>query len=165
MNNVVETISIRRYKAGYEVWEERITYHHEDETPDHMLIVKSAYSPTGDYIGSPHLAHQLCKKHGIKPEKADPDHCVCSIGFSASSQKWYGWDPKAIHGFAVGDVVKEGDRASSSGWTDEYLEKHPEEDLSLPVGFTASTLEDAKRMAAAFASNLRLPKSCYILRW
>lgn len=113
-----------------------------------------AYTPSGDYIGSVDRASTLCKGRGIAPEKVSPDHNVCSIGFSEREQKWYGWSHRAWYGFGIGDVVKEGDCCASSGWTEDYLKEHPEADLSLPVGFEAKTLEDAKRMAVAFAESV-----------
>jgi hypothetical protein len=119
------------------------------ENPD--ITMKSAYNEGGIYIGSSKDAHFLCTKKGIEPEKAHEGDSVCSIGFSEDDQKWYGWSHRAIHGFAVGDVVEEGDLCNSSGWTDEYLREHPEEDTALPVGFTARSPEDARRMAVAFA--------------
>ena len=110
--------------------------------------------PEGDYIGDSVWAHRLIVKRGIKPEKADPSHNVCSIGFCEKKQKWYGWSHRAIYGFGVGDEVKEGDCAAESGWIDEYLEQHPEADKSLPVGFIAKTLDDARLMAIAFADSV-----------
>ena len=38
-----------------------------------------------------------------------------------------------------------------NGLVEEYRIQHPEEDFSLPVGFVAMTINDAKRMAIAFA--------------
>ena len=166
-------LSIRKYKAGYEVRDELcptnfeavpIGEMHQDaqEIMDYInahrgesVIVKAAYTPEGHYIGGPKTAHYLIVKRGIKPEKADPTHNVCSIGFCERDQKWYGWSHRAICGFGVGDVVKEGGRTASSGWIDEYLEEYPEDDMSLPVGFRAKDLIDAKRMAMAFASSVR----------
>ena len=151
MADVNITLNVRKYKAGYEVRTELIDgsdYGGED------FELKSAYTPDGDYIGNSVWAHRLCKKRGIKPEKVNPDTNVCSIGFCKDDQKWYGWSHRAIYGFGVGDTVKEGDCCASSGCTDEYLEQHPEEDYSLPVGFTAETLKDAKRMAVAFADSV-----------
>lgn len=147
---VAEVLSVRRYKAGYEIRTER----HQFGDDEQELVMKSAYTPSGDYIGSSKWAHRLVVKRGIKPEKANQDHSVCSIGFSERSQKWYGWSHRAIYGFSVGDTVKEDDCCAVSGWTDEYLQGHPDEDLSLPVGFEAKTLEDAKRMAIAFADSV-----------
>lgn len=79
---------------------------------------------------------------------------VCSIGFNEKEQKWYGWSHRAIFGFGIGSIVEEGSCCASSGWTEEYLKEHPDENLSLPVGFKAETLEDAKRMAIAFADSV-----------
>lgn len=165
---VLET---RKYKAGYEVRTE------VDDTRFHAeflsgesgwdtefiietinanggVVIKSAYTPSGDYIGNKQAAHFLVTKRGIKPEKISQNHNVCSIGFCESEQKWYGWSHRAIFGFGVGSIVKEGDCTASSGWTDEYLLEHPEADLSLPVGFQAKDLNDAKRMAIAFADSV-----------
>jgi len=165
-------LSTRKYRVGYEVREELIQTDFEvvpmgEVTKDAQavmdyinahrgehIVVKSAYTPTGYYIGDPKMARFLITRRGIKPEKADPTHNVCSIGFCERDQKWYGWSHRAIFGFGVGDVVKEGDCTASSGWTDEYLEEHPEDDTSLSVGFKAKDLIDAKRMAMAFASSV-----------
>lgn len=154
MQDVVEVLSIRRYKAGYEVRQETWLSHFEDEAEGHTILMREAYNPSGDYIGDPKFAFYLCQKMGIQPEKANLSHSICSIGFCPSKQKWYGWSHRAIYGFGIGDIVKKGDCAASSGWTDEYLREHPEKDSSLPVGFTAHTLEDAKKMALAFAASV-----------
>ncbi len=143
-----KVLAIRHYKAGYEVRRELIPGK-DYGGPD--MEMKSAYTPSGDYIGDPLTAHRLCARRGIRPEKSDPRHNVCSIGFSERDQKWYGWSHRAICGFGVGDTVSKGDCCATSGWTAEYLAEHPEDNRSLPVGFTASTLDDAKRMAIAFA--------------
>lgn len=145
-----EVLSVRKFKIGYEVRTERVTM--SDLPP---VILKSAYTPTGDYIGTPRVASFLIRKYGIHPEKADPLHQVCSIGYSRSRRAWFGWSHRAIAGFRVGSVVKKGSCCADSGWTDEYLKKHPGvEDKSLPVGFKAKTLADARRMAIAFAANV-----------
>lgn len=139
---------VRRYKAGYEIREELWKAYSRDKG----IMMRQAYTPKGDYIGDSASAHRLCKRLGIKPEKANPEHCCCSIGYSKTNNAWYGWSHRAICCFVVGDAVQEGDLTASSGWTDEYLLAHPEEDLSLPVGFEAKTLDDCKRMAIAFAN-------------
>lgn len=162
----------RCYKAGYEVWIETSAVECEAEiisNPDNdeslnefvdqlqqpsIVTMKSAYTPEGWYIGNPKNAHYLVKKRGIKPELINPEANVCSIGFCEKEQKWFGWSHRAIYGFGIGNEVKEGDCCATSGWTDEYLAEHPEEDTSLPVGFTAHDLEDAKRMAVAFAEGV-----------
>ena len=154
MRDITDILSIRKYKAGYEVREEKVLTHFEDMPSDHTVTMKSAYTSTGDYIGTSKMAHLLCKKKGIKPEKTNSNHNVCSIGFCETEQKWFGWSHRAIYGFGIGNIVKKGDCTNSSGWTDEYLVEHPEEDLRLPVGFEAKTLEDAKKMAIAFAESV-----------
>jgi hypothetical protein len=95
-------------------------------------------------------SHGGLPAHGM-PEKMRPESKVCSIGKSRKDGKWYGWSHRAIFGFKIGDVVKEGDLTNTSGFIPEYLAEHPEEDLSLPIGFKAMTDEDARRMAIAFA--------------
>ena len=169
MNTVV--LSTRKYKAGYEVREELCRTDYEavplsgevDEKMQEIIdyistpsdvIVKSAYTPSGDYIGNGKDARFLVVKRGIKPEKRSPTSNVCSIGWCEKEQKWYGWSHRAIYGFGVGDVVKEGDCTASSGYTESYLREHPEDDTSLRVGFTAKDLIDAKIMAMAFAASV-----------
>ena len=169
MNKVV--LRTWKYKAGYEIREELSQTDFEAFpmsepvgkdmqelikiiTSKNHVIVKSAYTPNGDYIGSPKNAYYLIIKRGIKPEKANPTHNVCSIGFCEKEQKWYGWSHRAIFGFGIGSKVEEGDCCASSGYTEEYLAEHPDDDLSLPVGFVAKDLIDAKRMAIAFANSV-----------
>ena len=173
----IEVKWVRRYKAGYilrrEVvlnpWYRRpqdvvaISGPDVDEAaaeiatalasgPDSQELTV-AYNPRGQYIGDSRIAHYLCVKRGIAPELRGPDSRTCSIG-KAKDGKWHGWSHRAIFGFQVGDVAKEGDCVCSSGWTDEYLAEHPEEDLSLPVGFEAKTEADCRRMAIAFAESV-----------
>ena len=145
-----ELLATRKYKVGYEVRTER-HFVGDDEQP---IVIKSTYTPSGDYIGNPHMANFLIRKKEVKPEKASPSHNVCSIGFCKARQEWYGWSHRAISGFGIGSIVKEGDCTASSGWTEEYLKEHPEADLSLPIGFMAKNINDAKRMAVAFAGSV-----------
>ena len=147
----IKLLKTWKYKAGYHVRYEEFSK--DEYGTDETFVMRSAYTPEGDYIGNPKWARKLTKR-GIKPEKASPDDNVCSIGFCANENKWFGWSHRAMYGFAIGDIVKEGDCAASSGWIDEYLAEHPEEDLSLPVGFEAKTLDDAKRIAIAFAESV-----------
>ena len=119
----------------------------------HPVTMESGYSPDGGYIGTWEDTQKIVSR-GIHPERRSPSHITCSIGFSPIDGKWYGWSHRAIYGFAVGDVVREGDCTASSGWTDEYLMEHPDADISLPVGYIAKSLDDAKRMACAFAESV-----------
>lgn len=159
MSDTIRIISERRYKAGYVIREEEVPSLAGGSYPKTM-VMKICYTLEGLYIGRPPWGYRLCVKRGIKPELAgtNSDMCSdnppCSIGFSERDQKWYGWSHRALHGFQIGDVVKEGDCTASSGWTQEYLAEHPEADISLPVGFKAETLDDAKRMAIAFAESV-----------
>lgn len=121
--------------------------------PEDEMEMESAYSKQdGSYIGDVPLVRRMVKKFGItRFFRAQEDHDVASIGWSPKEGKWYGWSHRAICGFQPGDRVKEGDLTATSGWTDEYLEEHPEADVSLPVGFRARSRQDAKKMAIAFA--------------
>lgn len=106
----------------------------------------------GGYIGSEREYKFLVEdKELILIQKAEASDNTCSIGYSPKENKWYGWSHRAICGFTIGDVVKEGDLTTTSGYVEEYRIQHPDEDMSLPVGFKAITLNDAKRMALAFA--------------
>lgn len=81
-----------------------------DRAPAFMEM-ESCYTLAGDYIGNVKWARKICGEYGVAPEKANPAHGTCSIGFSAKDQKWYGWSHRAIHGFGIGDHVKKGDLA------------------------------------------------------
>jgi hypothetical protein len=67
-----------------------------------------AYNPSGDHIGTPTDARLLCVNRGIQPVKREPEHSVCSIGFSVKDSKWYGWSHRAIFGFKIGSTCKRG---------------------------------------------------------
>lgn len=141
-----------------------IRYRKEKPFPD----AKGFYMPIvlnyrNEYVGDIKTLEKLLDK-GIIPEII-PQHRnnkeangglgpTCSIGKSVKDKKWYGWSHRAIYGFKIGDKVKKGDCCASSGWTKEYLEKHPEEDLSLPIGFVAKTEKGTKKMAIAFAESV-----------
>jgi len=125
--------TVRRYKAGYEVRTEIWRFGNETPVP-----MQSAYTPTGDYIGRPRDAHRLVVKWGIAPEKIAPESNVCTIGYAKRTRQWFGWSHRAIFGFGVGSKVTKGHCAAES----------------LPVGFTAKTLVDARRIAIAFAESV-----------
>lgn len=118
MIRVVQVLKERRFKAGYiirqELWENSV-----DEPP---TLMRAAYNYQGDYIGSPREAYRLCIKLGIKPEKAQESHVVCSIGFSAREQKWYGWSHRAIFGFTIASSVKMGDLGFVPSNRGEFIE-------------------------------------------
>lgn len=114
----------------------------------------SAYSKIdGGYVGRPEDAYRYFQQ-GIRDiQKSDTAHKVCSIGFLPEKQRWVGWSHRAMCSFGVGDIVKKGDCCASSGWTEEYLKTH-DDPYVLPVGFEAKTLQDARRMAIAFAESV-----------
>lgn len=151
MKPIKTVLKTRRYKAGYEV---RTELHDGKKYDCDDFEVRSAYTADGDYIGDPKDAFRLCRTRGIKPERRETNSGVCSIGFSEKDGKWYGWSHRAIYGFKVGDVVKKGDCTAEEGFIEEYLKDHPEERRALPVGFTAKTMDDARRMAVAFAASV-----------
>ena len=118
------------YVVKKELWK-----HSSHEEPQEII---HCYNKNGDSIGDLKTAQGLCDLRSIAPEKRTPGSCVCSIGKSTIDGRWYGWSHRAIHGFQIGDSVKEGDCTAKS----------------LPVGFTAKTEEDCKRMAIAFAESV-----------
>jgi hypothetical protein len=97
----MEILSTRNYKAGYKVQKERHLVGDDNES----VVIRSAYTPEGLYVGDPRTARFLILKRGIKPELADPNDNVCSVGFNEKEQVWYGWSHRAICGFAVGDAL------------------------------------------------------------
>lgn len=123
-----------------------------EEVPGVKMIF--VYNKDNKYIGTLQDFEMYIKKFGLSQIQTYNNKDVCSIGFSEENQRWYGWSHRGICSFGIGDVVEEGSCCASSGWTEEYLKEHPDEDLSLPVGFKAETLEDAKRMAIAFADSV-----------
>lgn len=145
-----EVLEAVEYAPGYSQETVLVTPCDGSESFNMDQVVANA----GGCVGNLKDAAYLIKKKGIAPQLAPRNQKTCSIGFCKREQKWYGWSHRAIYGFGIGDVAKDGDCATTSGWTEEYLAEHPEEDLSLPVGFEAKTLDDAKRMAIAFAESV-----------
>ena len=141
----VDTITL--LQSAYDVrWE---------KTPGNGDYWYAVYSNIdGGYVGTPEGAYRYYQRGIRLIQKAHLEDKVCSIGFNPKEDKWYGWSHRAMYGFKIGDTVKEGDCCASSGWTEEYLKEHPEEDKSLPIGFEAKTKIDTKRMAIAFADSV-----------
>ena len=121
----------------------------EKECVKHTYYISNV---DGGYIGSEDEYKLLVEEwHIMLIQKALPSDNTCSIGYDPSTNKWYGWSHRALWGFTIGDVVKEGDLTATSGLVEEYRIQHPEEDWSLPVGYIAKDLNGAKRMAIAYA--------------
>lgn len=118
---------------------------------DKPIMMISVYTKDDKYVGTLEGAQFYFEK-GIIPETYS-DNNVTSIGKSHIDGKWYGWSHRAIYGFSIGDIVKEGDCTASSGYIDEYIKEHGDP-FVLPVGFEAKTEEDCKKMAIAFASSV-----------
>jgi hypothetical protein len=76
--------------------------------------MRSAFNKSGDYIGDPQTAERICDKMGIGPELAKQTNSVCTIGYCAREEKWYGWSHRAIAGFGVGDKIYDEDFADDS---------------------------------------------------
>ena len=94
---IKEVLFEKRFKAGFMIRHEIID--DSEWGGDGKLPMKNAYNEAGEWIGGTRDAHILCVKRGIRPEKAKPSHCVCSIGRSEQNGKWYGWSHRAISGF------------------------------------------------------------------
>ena len=141
----------KKFKAGY-ILQREFIQHGTSECSGIWMTV--AYNYNGDYIGNSSFAHRLCVKRGILPELASSKEKTCSIGYCKKKRKWYGWSHRAICGFGIGYTAKKGHLPTESGFIDGYLEKHPEEDRRVPVGFKVKSLADAKRVAIAMAESV-----------
>ena len=97
-----KVLSVRKFKAGYEIRKEVVKM--EGWTP---FILKVAYNSKGQYIGDSRRAFRLYSR-GIMPELASKTHNVCSIGFCSKEKKWYGWSHRAKCGFGIGNRIFEG---------------------------------------------------------
>lgn len=133
--NVTEILNVKRHpKYGYEIRTEMWELV-EDEEPSETI---AAYNLNGIYIGNENTAKVICKKNGIIPEPAREGDSTCEVGFSVLNNKYYGWSHRAMAGFTIGDTVKKGYPAAES----------------LPIGFTANTMADARKIAVAFADSV-----------
>jgi len=134
---MIETLKVIRFKAGYELRCDKLS---GSDVPGDCkpMTMHRAFNPDGDYIGDNKTARYLVVKKGIMPQKSQPDHCVCSIGYSPKDGKWYGWSHRAIYGFKVGSVVKKGDCGFGR-------RKKP---------WVAKTTAEARQMAINFAESV-----------
>lgn len=130
----IKTTVIREEKRKYYVYK----YEAWELEGCDVTFMHSAYSIVdGSYIGNIEDAESLGKRFGITPQRFGKNG-VASIGFSKKFKRWYGWSHRAICGFKLGSIVKEG------SVTAEYMK----------VGFKAKTYKDAKKMAIAFAKSV-----------
>lgn len=129
----LQVLSSSQHPLGFEV---RTTRYDMDGDPD--VTLEEAFTPSGDYLGLPDDAEYLYKL-GIAPEKASPQHCVCSIGFCKDKQQWVGWSHRAMYSFGLGDRVFDPDYGDDDTPFDQHGER------------TIETLDDAREAAVAFA--------------
>lgn len=122
---------------------------------NHYLTTRIANNKTtSDKLMKILIEHEIYHVEGYCDYKKDDKSDVACIGFSEKEQKWYGWSHRAIFGFGIGFVVTEGSCCAESGWDEDYLAAHPEEDFRCEVGFEVKNMEDAKKCAIAFADCL-----------
>jgi len=95
---------------------------------------------TRHYIGRPKWAFWICKTMGIIPEPATTTATVCTIGYSRRKRRYYGWSQLTgkIHGYRLGQPVTRFDRAILAA--------------GYQVGYRPRTMDDLRKMAAAFAA-------------
>lgn len=136
MNKTV--LKVRKYKAGYELRTERCAMSGCDEP----VVLTSAYTPNGDYIGSSKMARYLIVKRGIAPEIAKPDHNICAVGYCQKESKWYGWSHRAMCGFGIGDRLFE----EEYGNDQTLFSEHGSE--------TIKNMEEARLAAVRFAESV-----------
>ena len=106
---------IRRFKCGYNIHEELWN------TSEGPVKIKLAYTPNGEYIGTPKEAHKLCSVLGVKPQKINKNYSGCNIGFSEKNQKWYAWSYRGILEFGIGSkITKESDGYKASNPQELY---------------------------------------------
>jgi len=141
MFTVKKILFERKYKAGYIYRRELIDDSEFGGTGNFEMI--RCFTSEGDYIGNAKDARFLCVKKGLSDlQKANPSHCVCSIGFNKNEQKWYGWSHRAICGFGIGDRIFE----DQYGNDDTLFVKHGRKKIK--------TLADAKLAAKRFAHSV-----------
>ena len=124
----------------------RLTYHLRTSETGAV----QAWTERGELIGTEDQALWLSGL-GIVPELALPTSRVCSVGFCAARQQWGGWKGRLRAAFGIGSVAVWGRAETLQTATPEQIARDPSLDVSVPVGFVARTLDDARRMAVAFA--------------
>lgn len=103
----VKEIKFQRRYPGY-LYRREVVDDSEFGGDGDLEMVNCYSADSGHWIGDAKMARFLCIKRGlVNVQKANPKHCVCSIGFNKSEQKWYGWSHRAICGFGVGDMIFE----------------------------------------------------------
>lgn len=71
-----------------------------DDNAGRVFCMEKAVTKNGHYIGDPKFANDLWKAFGItRFELRTKRSQVCSVGYSPTEKKWYGWSHRAIRGF------------------------------------------------------------------
>ena len=94
---VTDVLFEKRFRVGFMIRHEIID--DREWGGNGNLLMKSAFNEVGDYIGDTRMAHRLCVKMGIRPERRGATSNCCTIGMSEHDGKWYGWSHRAICGF------------------------------------------------------------------
>lgn len=128
----IQTQVLSETRRGPMLWRKEI-WMMEGNPPQEMDAV---YNLDGDYVGDPKWAFELFQLD-IIPEKRTPTSNVCSVGFSAKMGEWYGWSHRAMCGFKIGSKIENADHICAE---------------TMPIGFEAKTMADAKLMAQAYAA-------------
>lgn len=138
---IAEPTDMGEYEIRHEEWRAGIG----DENGDPWVPIDSAWtkvapgSPvTPAYIGEPERGAFLAAE-GIVPELRSETSNVCTIGYNALEQRWYGWSHRAMYGFAVGDRTDARDSWDSM--------------VDFPVK-VIHALDEAKACAIAFAESV-----------
>ena len=136
-------IKQRKYKGFVrrdEIW------YYDDDHP--VKMYGQYYNKEGEWIGDKFVAMKLIHL-GIYPQKAKPDHCVCSIGFNKQTNEWYGWSHRAICGFRIGDMLF--DPNWTGGLSEDELEKMP---YTKRGSIKIETMDQAEQAARNFAEDV-----------
>jgi hypothetical protein len=102
------------------------------------MQIDCAYTVNGDYVGDLKFARFLAGKC-IRPEKRDPKHHICSIGYSHPKRAWYGWSHRAYCAFMIGDKIFEPEYGDDNTLYTQHGSK------------TITNMEEARQAAIAFA--------------
>lgn len=103
---------------------------------------QNCYTFDEQWIGDLLMALFLQNDYGITHfQKGEPDHCVCSVGYSPRHRKWFGWSHRTIRGFGINDSMYVAP-------TKENPTPDPFEDG------TITTMTEAKESADRFAEDV-----------
>lgn len=138
----IKEIKFQRQYSGY-LYRREIVDDSDFGGSGGLEMVNCYSTDSGCWIGDAKTARYLCIKRGLRNvQKAEDSHCVCSIGFNKTEQKWYGWSHRAICGFGLEDMIFE----ERFGNDQTPFVKHG----SKPI----KTMDDAKISAIRFAESV-----------